>query len=736
MEERKYVSARDGKKNSVIYKTADGHEYIYSSGSRAWRNHNPGNLISSEKSGLKIGKGGRFAVFASLEDGMAALKYSLTHFYADLTLDLVFKKYAPSSDNNDPERYIKQVRQFSGLDSSKKVGELNDAELQKFMNAIKRVEGWIVGKIDPVPYAQQFAVKGIDDKPLSGLSYIMSFFTSSGEEKKIRGTTDADGKTVVAQSDARTPVALRLPRPDPGQSLKGTGIKAKSDAVKQVAVAEVKAKPWYESVFEWIQDSEDERDNHASAESPHGSDSKPAQATAAKGSATQGQATAKPAAKPQNAATAASTGAKAKAPVATVKQAGAVRASATKEKSQNYVEGIVKESGVYITWQFNTSAGSGKVLNGLPYFIAEMAGDRGKPLVENQRVHLMRDNKIRQKVPFGKEVALYLGNDAKSQYRTTPLFKVKAEEGCTDIVVKIAETRGRRYDEARELPHDEVVSGTKKTFSAILYGQTWLKFSHKFTETEAGAEGAGEVPEIGIALQQIYSGGPTAGTTSISLSVTKPDKTTMKIIWPKSAFGNCMENIAAVTDLEDAKKEIIPRVHPQTYKAFLKAAFDLNAEELEINSGWRPMLGSVLHRIGVGLDVGRIKAAGANSSFRRSATSSETEYKRMMIEKRDLSRKSTPTEAEARRLNEIRAVESTKAAAAVKSIHDNESDTLRHFTSKLRANADVKQTFDPWEMDVDTGDGTPAVPNRLVTGNETLHQTHLHITVRDSELGH
>jgi hypothetical protein len=52
----------------------------------------------------------------------------------------------------------------------------------------------------------------------------------------------------------------------------------------------------------------------------------------------------------------------------------------------------------------------------------------------------------------------------------------------------------------------------------------------------------------------------------------------------------------------------------------LKAAFELDAEELEINSGWRPMLGLVLHRIGVGLDVGRVKTAGENNTFRRSAT--------------------------------------------------------------------------------------------------------------------
>lgn len=733
----RYVSARDGEKNSVIYKTADGQEFIHSGGSRAWRNHNPGNLTSAEKSGLKIGAGGRFAAFATLQDGMAALKYALTRFYSDRTLDKVFEKYAPSSDNNDPERYIKQVKQFSGLDSSQKLGDLNDADLQKFMNAIKRVEGWIIGKIDPVPHARQFVVKGVDDAPLPGIAYEMVFFTGSGEEKKLCGTTDVNGQTEVARSDIRTPVLLKLPRPDPGQSLKAVGLKGKTAASMLITAAEVRSKPWYEPVFLCVADSEDRRDEPASAISVTATiEAKPTPGVAESIDGKTASGPAKAASGPNGTAAAAVVAPAPKAPVATVKQAGAVKASGTKEKSQNYVEGVVKEAGVFVTWQFNTSGGSGKVLNGLPYFIAEIAGPTSKPLVQNQRVRLMRDNKIRQKVPYGKEVALYLGNDAKSQYRTTPLFKVKVDEGLTDIVVKVAETSGKKYDAARELPHNEQTAGTKRTFSAMLYGRTWMKFSHKFSGSEAKAEGAGELPEISTALQQIYEGAPTASATTITLSVTKPNKKQLKIVWPSSAFGNAMANITTIASLTDAKNEIIPRVHPQTYKAFLKAAFEIDAEEMEINSGWRPMLGSVLHRIGVGLDVGRIKANGGNQNFSRSSTAAEKEYAKLMAEKRTLTAKKVLTALETKRLSEIKAIESAKAAAATNSIRDNESGTLRSFTSKLRANADVKQTFDPWEMDVNTGDKTPPAPNRLVTGNETLHRTHLHITVRDTELGH
>lgn len=803
MAEKRYVSAKDGKNNSVIYKAADGSEYLHSGGTRAWRNNNPGNLKASEKSGRSIGSAGTFAVFPTYEDGLAGLRYSLTQFYAKEKLGECFKRYAPSKDNNNPEHYAQMVKQFSGLDSNRTVGALSDDELKKFMAAIQRVEGWKAGKIEPIPYAQQFAVTGVDGKPLSGLAYVMSFFTSKGEEKKIKGTTDAEGKTQVAQTDTRSPVSLKLPRPDPGQSLKGSGVKAKADAAPQVVAAEVKAKPWYECAYSTCADSEDERcDGPLSAKGDAAAASAVAAsaaslatadasavavdaapfaepiaavpiagataapsavqsaAPAAAAATTVASAAAKPAAAPPAAAPTAAPASKPAntpavqpagpagasatkpaapaAPIATVKQGGAVQASATVNKAANLVQQVVKDDGVFITWEFDTSGGSQKKLKGLPYFIAEMSGNTSKPLLAGQGVGRLPDTgKIRQKVPFGKEVALYLGNDAKAKYRKYPLYRVAAEEGVTDVMVKVAETAGPGYDSAKEVPFGVEVSGTKKTFKARLYGTTWMKFSHKFTEAEASAEGAGESQELRDALEKIYRGAPTiAGTASIVLSVTKPNQKQLKILWPRSAFQNCFSNIGTHTDLAAAKQEFIPRVNPQTYKAFLKAAFEMDADELEISSGWRPMLGSVLHRLGIGLDVNRLKIGSQDKAFSRNATGAELEYRQLMSEKATLSKKKDRTPAEIQRLNEIKAVEAAKSNAAIKAIYDNESSILRSFTSKLRANGDVKQTFDPWEMDVDTGDKVPQSPNRITTDNEKLHRTHLHITVRDTELGH
>ena len=48
----------------------------------------------------------------------------------------------------------------------------------------------------------------------------------------------------------------------------------------------------------------------------------------------------------------------------------------------------------------------------------------------------------------------------------------------------------------------------------------------------------------------------------------------------------------------------------------------------------------------------------------------------------------------------------------------------------------MRQIFDPWMMDADSTDNTPATPNKLSTPNETLHNDHLHITAVDEALGY
>jgi hypothetical protein len=201
------------------------------------------------------------------------------------------------------------------------------------------------------------------------------------------------------------------------------------------------------------------------------------------------------------------------------------------------------------------------------------------------------------------------------------------------------------------------------------------------------------------------------------------------------AFENCRENIPAITSLEAAKRELIPRVNPNTYQAFIQAALEMGAQEMDITSGWRPMLGSVLHRIGVGLDVKRIKVNGANRSYSRAATAEETALSNLRNEKSDLEKKKNRTQAENTRLNVLNAEEPAAVMRAQTAVPLEHAD-LKAFTTKLRQNTEVRQTFDPWQMESNTADKAAPTVNILSNGNEVLHKTHLHITVFDEELGH
>jgi len=83
---------------------------------RCQRNRNPGNIVYgmfAQHHGA-TGSDGRFAIFASADDGFAALNALLNGpEYAHLTIEECIRKYAPSSEN-DTEVYINNVCHWTG----------------------------------------------------------------------------------------------------------------------------------------------------------------------------------------------------------------------------------------------------------------------------------------------------------------------------------------------------------------------------------------------------------------------------------------------------------------------------------------------------------------------------------------------------------------------------------------------------------------------------------------------
>lgn len=134
---------------ATVYRTPDGKLVRREGGSLAWRNNNPGNIRAGEfaKSLGAIGVGpGGFAIFPDAETGARAVGALMrTQNYKNLSIADAIARYAPPSENNTAA-YQAAIRKQTGLDSTRKMSTLSDAELGRVVNAIRQHEGWKEGK--------------------------------------------------------------------------------------------------------------------------------------------------------------------------------------------------------------------------------------------------------------------------------------------------------------------------------------------------------------------------------------------------------------------------------------------------------------------------------------------------------------------------------------------------------------------------------------------------------------
>lgn len=140
---RATTSGRD-----VIYEYLNGSHIRRTGGSPAWRNNNQGNIVYGKfaQSMGALTKNGRFAVFPSADHGMTAIKSLLrSKSYNNLSIANAISRWAPPSEN-DTAGYQRQLAKLTNLDINRTVSSLNDAELDSVANAIKKVEGYIVGR--------------------------------------------------------------------------------------------------------------------------------------------------------------------------------------------------------------------------------------------------------------------------------------------------------------------------------------------------------------------------------------------------------------------------------------------------------------------------------------------------------------------------------------------------------------------------------------------------------------
>jgi len=112
---------------------------------RGLRNNNPGNLNYAGQAGAEKegGPGGRFAVFGSMQEGIAALIRQLA-LYASRgidTISAIVKKYAPAADGNDVAAYIASLVKATGKGANEALDLTNLQTLIPLVQGIVRHEG-------------------------------------------------------------------------------------------------------------------------------------------------------------------------------------------------------------------------------------------------------------------------------------------------------------------------------------------------------------------------------------------------------------------------------------------------------------------------------------------------------------------------------------------------------------------------------------------------------------------
>lgn len=383
-------------------------------------------------------------------------------------------------------------------------------------------------------------------------------------------------------------------------------------------------------------------------------------------------------------------------------------------------------------------------------------------------------------VKQGQSVSLYLNSDAHPDFRTNPVYQVTA--GPRDAIVRITEKPGKHPD--TDTPVKQVDPDPKKeaakaadTYAAALTGDIWMKVSHRYTEAEVDAlMPAGTTAEVLAAIKRIYSGLPSA-----TLNVTVPAKGQQAAKSLKVTFidsNNPKDNIVSYSLLKDG----LTRVHPGGFAALLNAALEQDIPSLQVTSCWRPMLGSIAHRAGLGLDVDYVGSTHMNRQELRRAFEgkkptkqgdgddadgvSDAEvvafgaYEEAIVDakaaKADLAKAEAALKAAEKTKDPAKIAEAqtkfdeaesalsdaSKAENKTRDAWNKERDAAepaaaRLFRTSLLKCSCVRQLFDPWVMDENTKDANAPMPNMQrgsSTSNERLHAHHLHITVHEPKI--
>ncbi|MYM29476.1 hypothetical protein GTP58_14185 [Duganella sp. CY15W] len=379
-----------------------------------------------------------------------------------------------------------------------------------------------------------------------------------------------------------------------------------------------------------------------------------------------------------------------------------------------------------VCYQFDTSATNPDLE--LPYTVivdgTVLSPDKPRRLNKASR-------KISVIVSAGSSVALYLNSDVHPAHRRTPVYAVDVKEH--DVLVNITEKTGKTHNakpvvgEAQTQAPNQPGSPPVDRYEALLTGDIWMAISHRYTEAEANDLLPDDMePAIRKAVCGIYRG-LSAGKLDIPL-MDEGGMLCVSLIKQE----NPHNNITSCSFLSD----VLPRTHPLTFAALFSVARKAGITELHITSCWRPSLGSIVHRAGLGLDVDfltntqqkvKINRAGLNDkgpSHNPNVSDKEKALHQQHQEKKAMARqhKKDPGATQASDIARV---------AWEKELQANEPSLMQQMRESLAKHKLVRQILDPWYIALQPGSRHS---NEQQSGEEKIHANHLHITVREPKI--
>jgi hypothetical protein len=327
-----------------------------------------------------------------------------------------------------------------------------------------------------------------------------------------------------------------------------------------------------------------------------------------------------------------------------------------------------------VTYIFNTVTTADLKI---PYAVA--VDGVAKPEFSEQAASVRGPNaRIEVTVNAGQRVALFLNSDAHPSFRQNPVYEVTPTQRNIQVTVTEKAEGTRSADPDTPVRASTDARRNLDLYRAPLTGDIWMKISHKYPAAEVDAlVPAGTSAEVLAAVKSIYDVLPSA---ELTLNVpAAPPLAALTVVVTFVDSNNPRRNITSYGHLADG----LPRVHPGGFAALLSAAVEARAPRISLSSCWRPSLGSIAHRAGLGLDVTLVGGTAMALS--------------------------APT-------------------------RNDPPAMVQTFRRSLTASPRVMQLFDPWFMDSETGDNVAATRNPHQSRNDKLHATHLHITVREDKI--